>query len=95
MDGKKKNRLNTRSVVLRLTLVLFDILAVNLSYFVALIVRFYVNFEFNEWAVRYVPAFLEFEVARLKPLVNFVSKPKTSVSAKLRFSRITGCSRCA
>ena len=60
MDGKKKNRLNTRSVVLRLTLVLFDILAVNLSYFVALIVRFYVNFEFNEWAVRYVPAFLEY-----------------------------------
>lgn len=60
MDGKKKNQLNARSIALRLTLVLFDILAVNLSYFVALIVRFYVNFEFNEWAVRYVPAFLEF-----------------------------------
>ena len=60
MEGKKKNQLNVRSIVLRLTLVLFDILAVNLSYFIALIVRFYVNFEFNEWAVRYVPAFLEF-----------------------------------
>lgn len=60
MEGKKKGQVNIRSVLLRLTLVLVDILAVNLSYFAALIVRFYVNFEFNEWAVRYVPAFLEF-----------------------------------
>ena len=46
--------------MLRLGLVLFDIFAVNAAYFLALIVRFYVNYEFNVWAVRYVPAFFEF-----------------------------------
>ena len=52
-----------RFFLLRLGMVLFDIVAVNLSYFIALIVRFYVNFELNEWAVRYVPAFLQFAPA--------------------------------
>lgn len=59
-SNKKKARLNGRSVGLRAALVLYDIAAVNLSYFVALVVRFYVNFEFNEWAVKYIPAFLKF-----------------------------------
>ena len=49
-----------RWFLLRFALVAFDIAAVNLSYFMALLVRFYVNFEFNEWAVRYIPAFLRF-----------------------------------
>ena len=49
-----------RWVVLRLSLVLFDIFAVNAAYYLALVVRFYVNFEFNVWAVRFVPAFFEF-----------------------------------
>lgn len=49
-----------RWALLRLGLLIFDILAVNAAYYLALLVRFYVNFEFNEWAVRYVPAFFEF-----------------------------------
>lgn len=49
-----------RWFLLRLAMVLFDILAVNFSYFIALLVRFYVNHEFNIWAVQYVPAFLTF-----------------------------------
>lgn len=49
-----------RWVLLRLGLVVFDILAVNAAYYLALLVRFYVNFEFNVWAVKYVPAFCTF-----------------------------------
>lgn len=45
---------------IRLAMVLFDIFAVNFAYFIALIIRFYVNFEINEWAVRYIPAFRTF-----------------------------------
>lgn len=59
-SNKKKPQVNGRSVLLRVVLVIYDIIAVNLAYFVALVVRFYVNFEFNEWAVKYVPAFLSF-----------------------------------
>lgn len=57
-ESKKKSA--GRSVLFRLALVLFDIVAVNLSYFIALVVRFYVHFEFNELAERYIPAFLYF-----------------------------------
>ena len=49
-----------RWFLLRLALVAFDIVAVNFSYFIALVIRFYVNFEFNVWAERYIPAFLRF-----------------------------------
>ncbi len=45
---------------LRLSLVLLDVMAVNVSYFLALLIRFYVNFTFNEMAVRYIPAFKTF-----------------------------------
>lgn len=45
---------------LRAALVTFDIIAVNAAYFLALLVRFYVNYEFNEWAVKYIPAFWKF-----------------------------------
>lgn len=55
-----KKSIYIRWFLLRLGLVLFDILAVNAAYFLALVVRFYVNFEFNAWAVKYVPAFFEF-----------------------------------
>lgn len=54
--GRKKNTI-TRPNMIRLALALFDVVAVNLSYYLALVIRFYVNFEFNEWAVKYVPAF--------------------------------------
>lgn len=55
-----KQYMYIRWFLLRLGLVLFDIFAVNAAYFLALVVRFYVNFEFNVWAVKYVPAFFEF-----------------------------------
>lgn len=57
--GKKKSAI-TRSNLIRLALVLFDAVAVNLAYYMALVIRFYVNNEFNEWAVRYVPEFWKF-----------------------------------
>ena len=41
-------------------MIIFDIIAVNAAYYLALVVRFYVNYEFNIWAVKYVPAFFEF-----------------------------------
>ena len=45
----------------RLALVLFDILVVNASYYLALVVRFYVGGEFRPIALeRYLPAFWEF-----------------------------------
>lgn len=59
VERKKKMRI-TRSNMVRIALVLFDAVAVNLSYYFALVIRFYVNFEFNEWAVKYIPAFWEF-----------------------------------
>lgn len=49
-----------RWCLLRLGLVLFDIFAVNAAYYLALVVRFYVNFEFNESALKYIPAFFSF-----------------------------------
>ena len=57
--GKKKWAL-TRSNLIQLALALFDAVAVNLAYYMALVIRFYVNNEFNEWAVRYVPEFWKF-----------------------------------
>lgn len=56
----KQHTAMTKANLIRLLLVLFDIVAVNLSYYVALVIRFYVNNEFNQWAVRYIPAFWEF-----------------------------------
>ena len=42
------------------TISLYDIFAVNFAYFIALVFRFYVNFEFNVSAEKYVPAFIQF-----------------------------------
>ena len=41
--GKKKSAI-TRSNLIRLALVLFDAVAVNLAYYMALVIRFYVNY---------------------------------------------------
>lgn len=49
-----------RWFLLRFGLVVYDILVVNLAYFLALVVRFYVNSEFSNWGIRYIPAFMEF-----------------------------------
>lgn len=58
--ANEKRRTNLRFLLLRLALVLCDVLSVNLAYYTALLIRFYVNFEFNVWATRYVPAFAKF-----------------------------------
>ena len=55
-----KTRMYARWILLRLALVIFDILAVNIAYISALVVRFYVASEFNMWAVKYIPAFIKF-----------------------------------
>lgn len=57
---KKHKFVHIRWFFVRLAMVLFDIFAVNFAYFIALIIRFYVNFEINEWAVRFIPAFRAF-----------------------------------
>ena len=59
LDPNRKN-LYIRWVLIRFCLVIFDIFAVNFAYYFALLVRFYVNFEFNVWAVKFVPAFAQF-----------------------------------
>lgn len=56
----EKTRLINRNYFVRLALVIFDIAAVNLAYFTALVVRFYVASEFNAVAVQYIPAFIKF-----------------------------------
>lgn len=52
-SDQKRSQANGRSFVLKAMLVIFDIIAVNLAYFAALTIRFYVNYEFNEWALVY------------------------------------------
>lgn len=59
-SGNQRKAMYIRWFLLRLALVVYDIVAVNFSYFIALIIRYYVNFEFNVWAERYIPAFLQF-----------------------------------
>ena len=59
-QSSNKTKMYIRWFFLRLALVMFDIFAVNFAYFSALIVRFYVTSAFNEWAIQYIPAFLQF-----------------------------------
>ena len=59
-SGKLNKSVYIRWFFVRLALVLFDVFAVNFAYFIALLVRFYVNYEINELAVGYIPAFLQF-----------------------------------
>ncbi len=59
--NENKNKLvYVRWILLRLALVVFDIVAVNFSYALALVTRFYVASEFNIWGVRYIEPFLRF-----------------------------------
>lgn len=63
MQSKKKSKFSMYLgwAVKRLVLVLFDFFVVNSSYFLALVVRFYVNNEFRAIAVNtYLPAFAKF-----------------------------------
>ena len=58
---RKLNRASyIRWILIRILLVLFDIVAVNLSYFAALLLRFYVNHGFYIWTTKYIPAILQF-----------------------------------
>ena len=41
-------------------MILFEAFAVNISYYLALMVRYYVHFEFKESAVQYIPMFRQF-----------------------------------
>ncbi len=41
-------------------LFVYDAVAVNLAYYLALVVRFYINFEFLDTAAGYIPAFFQF-----------------------------------
>ena len=54
-----KRYIYIRWFLLRFCLVIFDILAVNVAYYMALVVRFYVHDEFAGLAARYIPAFME------------------------------------
>lgn len=62
MAGSDMSRryLYIRWFLLRFGLVVYDLFAVSFAYYLALLVRFYVNYEFNIWAVKYVPAFFRF-----------------------------------
>ncbi len=61
MEQSKINKqMYVRWFLIRLAMVVFDILAVNIAYFCALLVRFYVASEFNIWAVKYISAFAQF-----------------------------------
>lgn len=62
MQAEKTNKISIYLgwAIKRLVMVLFDILFVNLSYYLALVIRFYVNHEFSMTARGYVPAFWKF-----------------------------------
>ena len=59
MQAKESNKASVylNWVTRRLVIMLFDILIVNLSYFLALVIRFYANNQFSATAQGYVPAF--------------------------------------
>lgn len=52
-----KRTVSFRGVFFCLAFMLFDIFAVNFSYFIALVIRFYFNSEFNSYGLVYIPAF--------------------------------------
>ena len=55
---KKTSDLLSRRNAVKALMMVFDALAVNLAYFLALVLRYYVTFEFNPNATRFVAAFL-------------------------------------
>lgn len=59
-ETKKKRTAIARTHLVQLAMILFDLVAVNLAYFLALVIRFYVHNEVNSWASLYIPAYWEF-----------------------------------
>ena len=57
-ENTKQNKI--RRLGLKLLLVLFDVFAVNISYYMALVLRFYVNHQFHQAGARFVPLFYRF-----------------------------------
>lgn len=55
---KKASKLFCRRNTVKALMMIFDALAVNLAYFLALVLRYYVTFEFNPDATKFVTAFL-------------------------------------
>lgn len=53
-----KRNLSTKQIIMKACMAIFDIFAVNFAYWFALIVRFYIAFEFKAGADRYIPVFL-------------------------------------
>ena len=61
MQKKTNSTKNVFSGIVKdLWIVVLDIIAVNVSYYLALLIRFYVNFEFRPTVTYYIPAFLQF-----------------------------------
>ena len=61
MKNKRKN--HARRFVANFFLALFDIIAVNVGYYLAILIRFYVANEFHEVAGQYINAFFKFAPA--------------------------------
>lgn len=59
-EVRNRKRNHTRRYVVNVFLVLFDIIAVNASYYLAILTRFYVGNEFHKVAGPYMNAFFEF-----------------------------------
>ena len=55
---KKASELFCRRNTVKALMMVFDALAVNFAYFLALVLRYYVTFEFNPDATKFVTAFL-------------------------------------
>ena len=56
-SGKPKRMFDFRGTFICFAFMIFDIFAVNFSYFIALVIRFYFNSEFNSYGLVYIPAF--------------------------------------
>lgn len=60
MRNEQKTNQKLSKWVFRIGLILIDIFIVNFSYYLALLLRFYVNHKFNPEAVPYIPLFYRF-----------------------------------
>ena len=60
MQNEQKRNNTLRRWTIRFVLILVDIFIVNFSYYMALVLRFYVNHAFNPSAVPFVPMFYRF-----------------------------------
>ena len=60
MSDSKKNSADSGRMIRKLVLVIYDIFAVNIAYYGALLIRFYVNGEFHLASTIYPPLFVMF-----------------------------------